>query len=109
MNTFGTKVIDKTGTTVLTSKNLRGMRDYARVSPVVAVHCRKRKAHDKDPAGLLTVHYKDGCTSSAVFNSHAIMIDFVRNRRSWRSAVHVYHDGDMGYLTRPGIIAGATK
>lgn len=95
------------GRVVSQSKNLRGMRDYARKSRVAKIETRKRNAHANDPAGILTVTYRDGARCVAVFNSHAIMIDFVRERRSWRGAEVIHTDGDMGYLTRPGIIAGA--
>lgn len=96
--------IIKDGKTIRTSKNLRGMRDYARVSPVVSVVTRKDPSNEK--RGILEVTYKDGATSRASFASHPIMIDFVRERRSWRSARIVHESGDMGYLTKPGIIAG---
>ena len=99
--------INLNGVVIRRSRNLRAMRDYARVSPVVKVETRKRGAHQKDPAGVMLVTYADGATSQAEFNSHSIMIDFVRNRRTWRYGVEfVHHDGDMGYLTKPGTIAG---
>jgi hypothetical protein len=88
------------------SRNLRGMRDYARVSPVVRVECRKRNAHPKDPGGVISVEYTDGATCTADFASYHVMVDFVRNRRSWRGADVRYLDGNVGYLTSPGIIAG---
>jgi len=88
------------------SKNLRGIRDYARVSPVRTVICRMRNAHPKDPGGLLFVRYDNGAECETTFASYHIMVDFVRNRRSWRGADFHYPDGDVGYLTKPGIIAG---
>jgi hypothetical protein len=97
--------IVKDGKVIRTSRNLRGMRDYARVSPIVEV------ATMKDPQlpsrGILTVVYQDGAKCSASFASYSIMIDWVRARRSWRDAGITHIDGDMGYLTKPGVIAGA--
>lgn len=101
---YETRVFTPDGSTVRTSKNLQGMRDYARVSPVVKVETRK---DDKNIyRGLLRVTYENGNYSTASFASYSIMIDWVRNRRSWRTAVHLMNDENMGYLTKPGIIAG---
>ncbi len=101
---YGTEVT-KAGQVIRKSRNLRAMRDYARVSPVVAV------ITDKDPGnavrGVLLVEYADGAESRASFASHSIMIDWVRNRRTWRGARINHLGGDMGYLTKPGRIAGA--
>jgi hypothetical protein len=98
-------IVNQNGEVIRTSKNLRGMRDYARVSRVVKVTTQKDP--DNRVRGILTVEYADGCTCRASFASHEIMIDFVRNRRTWRGAQVSHLDGDMGYLTKPGIIAGA--
>jgi len=103
--TYGTNII-KDGKVIRTSRNLRGMRDYARVSSVVAVTTKRDPANKE--RGILKVRYQDGAYSVANFASHAIMIDFVRNRRSWRGATINHVDGDMGYLTKPGIIARET-
>lgn len=95
--------IRKNGVIIRTSRNLRGMCDYARTSPVRLVDaCR-----DPENAvrGVLVVTYADGATSRASFASYHIMIDFVRNRRTWRGVV-VSLQEDIGYLTKPGIIAG---
>lgn len=103
----GTFIFAPGGEILRRSKNLRGMRDYARVSPVASVETKK------DPAnpfrGVLRVTYADGCTSIASFASFHIMIDFVRNRRSWRGAVFHHVDGSVGYLTKPGVIAGGAE
>lgn len=98
--------IKRDGVTVSRSRNLRGLKDYARKSAPVKVETRK------DPrvleGGDLRVTYADGAIGHAHFRSHHILIDWVRNRRSWRHVETVHHDGDMGYLTKPGIIAGRT-
>lgn len=103
-NDYGTMIHTPDGFTIRTSKNLRGMRDYARVSPVAIVKT------ERDPAnnvrGVLRVQYANGNYSIASFASYHIMVDFLRNRRSWRSAKHVMKNEDMGYLTKPGTIAG---
>lgn len=97
---FGTSII-KDGCVIRKSHNLRGMLDYARVSPVVRVESsRAGKA-----SGALHVVYKDGAESKANFRSYHIMIDFIRNRRSWKTALHTMHGEDVGYLTKPGVIA----
>ena len=88
------------------SRNLRGMRDYARVSPVVRVECRKCDGRPWRVGGTLRVTYADGATCETEFASYNIMVDFVRKRRSWRGADFRYLDGNVGYLTSPGIIAG---
>lgn len=101
---YGTKVVAKDGRIVAMSKNLRGMRDFARKSRVDhVVTCRDPR---NTARGLLTVIYADGSQCVASFASFHIMIDFVRNRRSWRGATFDHKDGDMGYLTKPGIIGG---
>jgi hypothetical protein len=89
------------------SRNLRGLKDYANKRAVVCVITRKRKRneHERDPGGELTVVYSDGAIGRSEWASHAIMIDWVRNRRSWRYAQMRYLDGDYGYLTSPGRIA----
>lgn len=99
-----TRIFDPTGRIVRTSKNLRGMRDYGRVSPVAIVQS------EIDPSnttrGILRVTYANGCSSIASFASYHVMVDWIRNRRSWCSAKHIMQGPDMGYLTKPGIIAG---
>lgn len=100
---YGTEITNPSGEVLRRSKNLRGMCDYARVSHVVKVELVK--GYDGSLVnGLLTVTYADGCTSRAVFNSYHIAVDFVRNRRSWRSADITMTD-NVGYLTNPGILA----
>lgn len=105
----GTNII-KGGCIIRTSKNLRAMRDYARVSPVVRIESCDIGAMQPDGtrySGTVRVIYADGAESRANFASYHIMIDWIRNRRAWRGAAHVMQGPDMGYLTKPGIIAGA--
>ena len=98
---FGTNII-KEGRIIRQSQNLRGMRDYARVSPVIRVESSRAGK----TSGTLHVIYKDGAESRASFRSYHIMIDFIRDRRSWKTALHIMQNENIGYLTKPGIIAG---
>lgn len=97
----GTCIINQKNEVIRTSRNLRAMRDYARVSPVQSVRLEK----DGACRGLLWISYADGCRSGASFASYHIMVDWIRARRSWRGAVITMPE-NMGYLTKPGIIAG---
>lgn len=98
---YGTNV-EKCGRIIRSSKNLRALRDYARTSPIQRVELTPQGRVN----GRIRVVYEDGATSSAHFASYHIMVDFVRNRRSWKTAEIVFYGENMGYLTKPGIIAG---
>lgn len=98
--------IIKDGRIIRKSKNLRAMLDYARVSPVVRI---ESCPINNDVCGTVRVIYADGAESRGNFRSYHIMIDWLRNRRTWRSAKHIMQGPDMGYLTKPGIIPGAQK
>lgn len=98
--------IMKNGKAVATSRNLRGILDYARKHGVIRV------ATQKDPAntyrGLLYVTFADSATCVDSWACYEIMIDWVRGREKHAFAgAHIVHpDGDFGYLTAPGQIAG---
>lgn len=100
-----TRIFSPTGAILRASKDLRGMRDYARVSPVAFIVTSRDSANNT--RGVLRVTYLNGCYSIASFASYHTMIDFVRNRRSWRNADHTMHNENVGYLTKPGIIGGS--
>lgn len=105
----GTNII-KGGQIIRKSRNLRAMRDYARVSPVVRIESCDIGAMQADGvrySGTVRVIYADGAESRANFRSYGVMIDWIRNRRTWRGAAHVMQGPNMGYLTKPGTIAGA--
>lgn len=104
MNTYGTQVTMPDGRIVARSHNLRAMRDYARKSAVVAV--RAWRDESNPVRGMLRVTYANGAKCKASFASYHIMVDFVRNRRTWRGAQITYVNGNVGYLTKPGLIAG---
>jgi hypothetical protein len=97
--------IEKGGQIIRTSRNLRGIVDYARVSKPARVELTPQGKCN----GSLRVIFKDGATTRAHFASYHIMVDWVRNRRTWKAygAEIVYYGDNMGYLTKPGIIAGA--
>lgn len=98
--------IIKDGKTIRTSKNLRGMLDYARVSPVTSVNAYRDPSNSE--RGLLDVTYFDGAQSRASFASYHVMVDWVRERRSWRNrGARVAFEENMGYLTKPGIVASS--
>ena len=88
-------VIMLNGKAVRQSRNLRGMLDYARVSPVARAELRKAGA-----GGILAITYLDGATCEARFGSHVVMLDFVRRRHSWRGAELVTYD-DRTTLRQP--------
>jgi hypothetical protein len=77
--------IIKAGRIVRTSKNLRGVLDYARVSPVRRVETTPLPAG----AGSLRVLYRDGAETRANFASYEVMLDWVKRRRSWAGAAFV--------------------
>ena len=107
----GTNII-KAGQIIRTSRNLRGMLDYARVSPVTRIESCDVGAMGKDGtrcSGTVRVIYADGAESRANFASYHVMIDWLRNRRTWRNAKHAMQGPDVGYLTIPGVIAGTVK
>jgi len=95
--------IENNGQIIRKSKNLRGMLDYARVSPVKRIELTPQGKVN----GRLRVIYNDGAVTSSNFANFHIMVDFVRNRRTWQNAELVNYGENMGYLTKPGIIAGA--
>jgi len=95
--------IEKNGQIIRHSKNLRGIVDYARISKPLRVELTPINKSN----GRLRVIFADGASTSAHFASYHIMIDWVRNRRSWdKKNVFIYGD-DIGYLTKPGLIGGA--
>lgn len=82
--------IIKAGRIIRTSRNLRGVLDYARVSPVVRVEtCRV--ANDE---GTMRVFFKDGAECRCNFASHAVMTAWLKARRTWASAKHVSYAGE---------------
>lgn len=94
--------IEKNAKIIRTSQNLRGILDYARISKPARIELTPQGKYN----GRLRVIYKDGATTSAHFVSYHIMVDWVRNRRSWHGVEIVLYGENIGYLTKPGIIAG---
>jgi len=100
--TYGTEIKTANGDTIRRSKNLRGIIDYARCSPVAKVDGIFDP--ENEVRGILAVEYSDGCTSTASFASYNIMVDWIRNRRIFRNA-RVTLSKDFGYFTKPGMLA----
>lgn len=100
----GETYIKLAGVTVSRTRNLRGLLEYGRKHQVSKIESRP------DPLnvvrGELLITYANGAQGFASFASYSIMIDWIRNRRSWRSAPHTMGGHDVGYLTKPGVIAG---
>ena len=70
------------GDTIRRSRNLRGIRDYARdVSPVERVHFN---GPDDNGNSKVTFIFRDGSISVTKFASWRVGVDFVKARRSWR-------------------------
>lgn len=61
-----------------TSRNLRGILDHARRTPVTGAMVEHTSGGAK-----LTVNYLDGSTGFANFADHKICHDWVLSRRSW--------------------------
>lgn len=81
---YGTEIV-KDGAIVASSKNLRGILDYARKSRVVfvsAAPCEKN-AHN----GRLFVRFEDGAEGRAFFACYTVLLEWIGNRRSWAYGV----------------------
>ena len=90
------------GRIIRTSRNLRGMCAYARISRVV--HVSAVRDPSCEARGVLTVTYADGAKCVASFASHGVMVDWVRSRRSWCRAVQVIPEPEC-YRSAPGVLA----
>lgn len=99
---YGTR-IEKNGQIIKTSRNLRGIVDYARTSKPARIELTPQGKVN----GRLRVIFADGASTSAHFASYHIMVDWIRNRRSWDKNSIVFYGENMGYLTKPGIIGGS--
>ena len=101
MNQYGTEV-SLGGRIIRRSKNLRGMRDYARVARVVRVFANPCPKNPYN--GKLQVVYANGAVSCAHFADYACMLEWLCNRRTWRTAkwhvaqpVRETHRGSVAY------------
>lgn len=78
------RVVKQSGEVVARSRNLRGILDYARRSPVVKV---QGEPHTANPFnGFLAVHYADGATACALFADVRVMRAWIKDRRIFRGA-----------------------
>jgi hypothetical protein len=78
------ETIQKAGHTVARSRNLRGILDYARKSPLVSVKIAPHAGQ-----GLLLVRYYDGAYSQTAFADFSVLVDWAKARRSWPRATTV--------------------
>ncbi len=83
MDRFSTSIV-LAGQVVSTSKNLRGMKDYAKTSPVHRVYAYRDKK--LSCCGVLEVEYENGATCRAEFASYCVLLEWLYKRRSWRAA-----------------------
>jgi hypothetical protein len=74
-----TVTINLNGNLVASSKNLRGILDYARKVPVHRVAIYRNLNGD----GLLCVTFDNGANCQTTFASYTVCIDWVKSRRSW--------------------------
>lgn len=94
-------IMDRGGQVIHRSRNLRGLRDYARRSPVVSVEARDTDGRAAELHAELSrtgeerpyrryeylVTYRNGCTGRDFFADWRIAADFTANRRTWRTHV----------------------
>lgn len=71
--------IEHCGRIVKRSKNLRGIPEYARISPVARVELIELP----ESRGSLRVIFQNGAVTRSIFESYSIMCGWVRARRSW--------------------------
>lgn len=78
------RVVKQSGEVVARSRNLRGIIDYARRSPVVRVDAEPHTENAFN--GFLAVHYADGATACALFADARVMREWVAKRRIFKGA-----------------------
>lgn len=70
---------------VKSSRNLRGILDYARISPVERVDCQRLLS--ESPGGPqfypVTFFYDNGAIGQADFQDWRVLVDWIKARRSW--------------------------
>lgn len=71
--------IEKGGRIVKTSRNLRGLLDYARVSPVARIEAIELPKE----AGSMRVIFDNGASTRANFESYKVMRAWIKSRKSW--------------------------
>ena len=80
--------IEKNGQIIKSSRNLRGILDYARISTPKRIELTNQAT-----MGRMRIIFSDGASASADFASFNVMVDWVKNRRSWpQSAVINYSE-----------------
>lgn len=80
MPRIGNRVrITKGGRVAATSRNLRGILDYARHHSVVKATVRRKRGGE----GEVTFAFYDGAHSTVRFASYSLLLRWIANRRSW--------------------------
>lgn len=66
------------------SRNLRGILDYARVSPVQSIDCQRLISETSD-ARLYSVTflYDNGAIGESDWNDWRVLVHWIKARRSW--------------------------
>jgi hypothetical protein len=85
------QIRDVNGNVVHTSRNLRGLLDQARRSPVRKVHWTGRP----DGSAVLAVRYADGCHCETVFLSMLVCAKWCARRRNWPQATVTWPAGHL--------------
>lgn len=73
--------IIRNGRTVAKSRNLRGILDYARKSPVrkATVSC-----YNRERTGNVYILFEDGSECRTEFAGYIVAVEWIRARRSWQ-------------------------
>lgn len=103
------QIKNKGGDVIRRSRNLRGVLDYARVSPVESVSITARHVPG-DSSYHLAFRFDDGSTCTAAFAAWRVAADWLLARRSWRygdwrdaEACRAYHSGPLVLGYEPAV------
>ena len=76
----GTKIFNSNGKLIKRSKNLRGILDYARVSPVNTVLCHE----NFDRSYTVEFTFDNDALGLTVFADWRVLCHWLKARRSWQ-------------------------
>ena len=80
----GGVTIHKGGRLIRTSRNLRGILAYARVSPVASVDCQRLESEtDGGRLYSVTFLYDDGAVGQSDWADWRVLAQWLKARRSW--------------------------
>jgi hypothetical protein len=71
------------GETVKTSKNLRGILDYARCSSVMEISIDHSVMLDRHGKFAVIFTFEDGCCALTYWSDWRVLLDWLLARRSW--------------------------